>query len=100
MKLRLLVLGVLVSAFTTTMIVRQDTNYHLTRRVGQLQETFPSKRPARTMCSPGNCSRTTLEVGGSTIDVEFGPGHLDLPITRLTAWVEAAARAVSCYYGR
>jgi hypothetical protein len=34
------------------------------------------------------------------IKVEFAPGHLDLPVTKLIAWVSAAANAVTDYYGR
>ena len=42
----------------------------------------------------------TLTVGGSRINVEFAPGHFELPSRVFIGWVLAAARAVTAYYGR
>ncbi len=44
--------------------------------------------------------RSTIRIDGSTIQVEFAPGPLDLPVTKLIAWISNAARAVTDYYGR
>ena len=41
-----------------------------------------------------------LKVGGSSIDVSFQPGALDLPRAAILRWVTRAAEAVSTYYGR
>ncbi|MBV9768475.1 MAG: hypothetical protein JOZ32_02790 [Bryobacterales bacterium] len=38
--------------------------------------------------------------GGSTIDVTFGPGKIDLPKASIIAWISNAANAVSEYFGR
>jgi hypothetical protein len=45
-------------------------------------------------------SSRTLHVGGSSIQVDFGPGTTDLPADRIVAWVENAANSVTTYYGR
>ena len=45
-------------------------------------------------------SSRTLHVGGSSIQVDFGPGMTDLPPERIVAWVENAANSVTTYYGR
>lgn len=45
-------------------------------------------------------STQTLNIGGSSIEVDIGEGHLDLPTSAVIAWVSDAARAVSLYYGR
>jgi len=42
---------------------------------------------------------TTLHIGGASVQVDFGPGPLDLPRERVLAWVETAAKTVSGYYG-
>ena len=42
---------------------------------------------------------TRLQVGGSTIEITFGPGALDLPRDSIVAWILKAARAVAHYYG-
>lgn len=45
-------------------------------------------------------SSRTLHIGGSSIQVDFGPGTTDLPQDRIIAWVENAANSVAVYYGR
>ncbi|MGC1782674.1 MAG: hypothetical protein WA708_09160 [Acidobacteriaceae bacterium] len=45
-------------------------------------------------------SSQTLHVGGAEIQVDFGPGPLDLDHNYVMQWIETAARAVSVYYGR
>ena len=53
-------------------------------------------------CSPavGAPRSTALTVGGGEIEVEFDGGHLDAPRAELMAWITAAAKAVSGYFGR
>jgi hypothetical protein len=43
---------------------------------------------------------STIKIDDSTVKVEFAPGRLQLRVTHVIAWVTAAARAVSDYYGR
>jgi hypothetical protein len=45
-------------------------------------------------------SSQTLHVGGAAIQVDFGPGSLDLKTEDVMQWIETAARAVSAYYGK
>ena len=45
-------------------------------------------------------SSQTFRVGGATVEVDFSPGHLDLPFAQVIPWVENAASAVATYYGR
>jgi hypothetical protein len=49
--------------------------------------------------SPVATSRL-IHVGGAAIQIDFGPGALDLNQDDVVRWVEAAANAVSHYYGR
>jgi hypothetical protein len=42
----------------------------------------------------------TLTIGGAFIQLDFGPGAVDLPPERIVAWVTNAAQSVSIYYGR
>lgn len=45
-------------------------------------------------------STKTLTVTGSTIQVDFAPGSVDLPKEQILDWVDRAATAVATYYGR
>jgi len=45
-------------------------------------------------------SYRTLHIGGSSIQLDFGPGTTDLPPDRIVAWVENAANSVTVYYGK
>jgi hypothetical protein len=45
-------------------------------------------------------SSQTIHVGGAAIQVDFGPGALDLKPAEVMRWVENAARAVTAYYGK
>ena len=48
--------------------------------------------------STASFNPATIEIGGGAINIEFGPGNLDLARSELIAWVSAAAVAVSDYY--
>jgi hypothetical protein len=48
---------------------------------------------------PVSVSRT-IHVGGAVIQVDLGPGEVDVSSDLVFAWVETAARSVSAYYGR
>jgi hypothetical protein len=41
-----------------------------------------------------------IHIGDSTIDLLFGPGPLDLPVPKISAWIANAATAVATYFGR
>lgn len=45
-------------------------------------------------------SSRSFHVGGATIQVDFAPGSLDLPVAQVMQWVENAAGSASTYYGR
>jgi hypothetical protein len=45
-------------------------------------------------------SSRTLTIGGASIQLDFGPGQVDLPADRIVAWVTNAAQSVAVYYGR
>ncbi len=45
-------------------------------------------------------SRQTLKIGGATIQVDFAPGDFDLKREEILHWIEAAATAVSTYFGQ
>lgn len=45
-------------------------------------------------------SSHSFRIDGATIQVDFGPGALDLPLDRVMQWVENAASSVATYYGR
>jgi hypothetical protein len=45
-------------------------------------------------------SSHTFSIGGASIQVDLGPGPLDLPLPEVMRWVENAAGSVSTYYGR
>lgn len=42
----------------------------------------------------------TLHIGGAALQVDFGPGSLDLGSSHVLDWVSHAASAVTTYYGR
>lgn len=41
-----------------------------------------------------------LEIAGSTLDIGFAPGELDLPQSKVLDWISRSAHAVAGYYGR
>jgi len=45
-------------------------------------------------------SSRTLQIGGASIQLDFGPGTTDLPPDRIVQWVENAANPVTTYYGK
>ncbi len=45
-------------------------------------------------------SSQTIHAGGAAIQIDFGPGALDLPHPEVVDWVQKAANAVSIYYGK
>jgi hypothetical protein len=45
-------------------------------------------------------SAQSFRIGDATIQVDFGPGPLDLPIPQVMPWVENAATSVATNYGR
>jgi hypothetical protein len=45
-------------------------------------------------------SSQSFTIAGSTLQVDFVPGFLDLPNSAILPWVERAATAVATYYGR
>ena len=45
-------------------------------------------------------SSRMLAIGGASIQLDFGPGNVDLAPERIITWVANAAQSVSVYYGR
>lgn len=45
-------------------------------------------------------SSQTLKIGGAVLQVDFGPGALDLKQQAVMGWIRNAANAVTVYYGR
>jgi hypothetical protein len=45
-------------------------------------------------------SSQSIHIGGAVIQVDFGPGTLDLPHEQVMQWVSNAASSVATYYGR
>lgn len=39
-------------------------------------------------------------MGGASIQIDFAPGDLDLPLDKLIPWIRTAAESVTAYYGR
>jgi hypothetical protein len=48
----------------------------------------------------GIAASSKLAIGGATLQVDFAPGSFDLPTDTLLKHIEAAASAVTAYYGR
>jgi hypothetical protein len=44
-------------------------------------------------------SSQTLQIGGSTLQIDFAAGSLDLTPTQILPWIQRAAQAVIVYYG-
>jgi hypothetical protein len=45
-------------------------------------------------------STRTIHAGGATIQIDFGPGTVNLPQQSLLHWIDNAVLAVTTYYGR
>jgi hypothetical protein len=45
-------------------------------------------------------STQSFHIAGSTIQVDFAPGSIDLPTPQVMQWIENAATSVATYYGR
>jgi hypothetical protein len=45
-------------------------------------------------------STQTLSIGGTSLQVDFAAGSLDLPPAQIMPWIRRAAQAVVVYYGR
>ncbi len=45
-------------------------------------------------------SSEAVQVSGASIQIDVGPGNLDVKQEDVVRWVEAAASAVSIYYGK
>jgi hypothetical protein len=43
---------------------------------------------------------TPIQVGGSTLNVAFAPGEIDLPRSAIMNWLTTSAKAVSVYFGK
>lgn len=65
---------------------------------GALQDSGPDHRtpPWRSPVT----STSTFTIAGSTLQVDFAPGSLDLSQPQILQWVRNAATAVATYYGR
>jgi hypothetical protein len=64
------------------------------------QPVLSQVRATKPLSNSASLAPATIRVGGGTINIEFAPGHFELPSRVLIEWVLAAARAVTTYYGR
>jgi hypothetical protein len=69
-------------AFCATMCASQPSDFHRP----------PWKGPV--------ASSTVIPLGGGSIQVDFGPGDLDLRREDVLAWISTAGKAVASYYGQ
>src|ERR1700757_1812004 len=98
MKLRVLAaLGLVLLAAPNLGLYGGDRDWTQTSSSSQ---PVLSRVRARPALGSASLAPATIAVGGGTIDIEFAPGHLELPSTLVIGWVLAAARAVTAYYGR
>lgn len=70
---------------------------------GALTVATPGTIGTVVVGAPGDgpvASSRTIHVGEAAIQIDFGPGDLDMPPDGVIAWIDAAARSVSNYYGR
>ncbi|MBV8361741.1 MAG: hypothetical protein JO189_27955 [Deltaproteobacteria bacterium] len=65
-----------------------------------LQPVLSHTKATRMFGSSASLPPITTTVGGGKVNVEFAPGHIELPSRLVIGWVLAAARAVTAYYGR
>lgn len=68
-----------------------------------LSAQSPGRHPRHRFGPPWDApvaSSQTFPIAGSTIQVDFAPGSLDLPRVQFVRWVRRAATAVATYYGR
>jgi hypothetical protein len=84
----------------TTIFAPGGSDRHWRQRVDLLQVGSSSERTVHPMSGSPNLNPTTIKIGDSTVEVEFAPGDLDLPLAKFILWVSGAARAVTDYYGR
>jgi hypothetical protein len=94
----MLALALFVSAMT--IFVPSPADHNRTGRAGIVRVASLRQQTTRPPHSSESFSPAAIEIGGSMVRIEFAPGALDLPLTKLVAWVSAAASAVTDYYGR
>jgi hypothetical protein len=98
MKLRVLIaLGLVFPAAAFWGFGGGDRDWPQTLCLSQL--VLNRARAPQTLASSTSLAPATIRVGGGKINVEFAPGHFELPSTLIIKWVLAAARAVTAYYG-
>lgn len=70
-------------------------------RMSVTQEAPAPSRPHHGPPWNSDVSATrSLHLGGATIQIDFAPGSLDLPLDNVVQWIHDAATAVTAYYGR
>lgn len=107
MQRRTLALLALFAALPCTLLLLGNA-----RRASHMGSEKPDSNPASGQDQPSPephhgppwrspvASTQSFTIGGSTIQVDFAPGALDLPASDILQWVKNAATAVATYYGR
>jgi hypothetical protein len=67
---------------------------------GGAQEGGDSRRMPPWMSPGGVAHSSKMEIGGATLQIDFGAGSLDLSTDAIVAHIHSAASAVVAYYGR
>ena len=92
-------LAIVLFAFIMTDLAsntfERNRRQNLVLRVGSSTD-----RTVPPLYRSANLSSTTIKIGDGTVKVEFAPGRLQLPMTKIITSVSAAAHAVTDYYGR
>jgi hypothetical protein len=95
-----LALIIVLFASITTNFAPYGFERNRTPNLGLLRVGFSTDRTVPSPHSSTNLSPTTIKIADTTVEIEFAPGHLELPVTKIIASVSAAAHAVTDYYGR
>ena len=94
-----LAIAIVLFASITTFLAPDGFDRNRSQRVVLLRVSS-SERTRQPLSGSANLSPTAIKIGDSTVEVEVAPGDLDLPAPKLIAWVSAAGKAVTYYYGR
>jgi hypothetical protein len=95
-----LAIATVLFASITTIVAsgRFDTDW--SQHIDLSRAGSSSARTVHPVSGSAKLSPTTIKIDDSTVEVEVAPGALHLPVPKLIAWVSAAGRAVTYYYGR
>lgn len=99
MDIRGLTLATVLLASMTMSFAPHEFGSNRSQRGGLFRMSSFPEPTVSVQHGSANLSPTTIKIDGSTINIEFAPGHFLLPTPNMIAWVAAAAWAVTHYYG-